>query len=67
MKTTFNEFKGCFSIDFEAETVADAAFIARLKLNGIKELRGIHANAYKDGTVFGSVIIGKRKQQITGI
>lgn len=62
MKSKLVEHGTSFMIEFEAETVADAAIITRFKLNGIKEIIGINASAFQDGTFFGSVYIGKRKQ-----
>lgn len=56
------EHVGCFSMDMRAETVAEAAQLARLKMNGTKEMRGIYAYADKDGTFSGSVVIGKSKK-----
>mgnify|MGYP001214759683 FL=1 len=56
------EYDGCFSMDMRAETVAEAAQLARLKMNGTKEMRGIYVYADKDGTFSGSVVIGKSKK-----
>ena len=62
MKVNVEEYDGCFSIDFEPETISDTVMLVRMKLNGIKEVRNITAYAWKDGTITGSVVIGKRKQ-----
>lgn len=62
MQINFEEHDGCFAFKMTPETVADTAKIARLKINGTKNIRGIYASFYKDGTVSGSVVIGKRRQ-----
>jgi hypothetical protein len=49
------------------ENVKDAAALVRLKMNGIKEVRGIYAGCYEDGTISGSVVIGKRKQSDSSV
>jgi len=62
MKIELHEYSGCFSFDMVAETVADASLLARLKMNGKKEVRGIYASAYDDGTFTGTINIGKARQ-----
>ena len=49
-------------MDMKAETVAEAAQLARLKMNGTKEMRGIYVYADKDGTFSGSGVIRKAKK-----
>ena len=61
MKVKVEEFDGCFSIDMEPETVAEAAILLRVAINGKKEVRGIYCSAYTDLTMSASVVIGKRK------
>lgn len=59
MKIAFMEHDGCFSLDLTAETVQDAAHLARLGLTAKKEVRLIHAYPDGDGTFTASVVIGK--------
>lgn len=44
------------------ESIEDYALLARLAINGTKEVRSIHVSAYTDLTMYGAVVIGKRKQ-----
>jgi len=67
MKVELNEYDGCFKIALTAETVADAATLARMSANRTTELRSCGANAYKDGTFCGHVVIGKRKNNTSTI
>ena len=62
MKVNVYEFYGCFSFDLFPDSVEDAAMLVRMKLNGTKELRGIHVDCGKDSIMRGSVVIGKRKE-----
>lgn len=59
MKVKATEFDGCHSFELEAETLADAAFLVRMGMNSTPELRSLGADAYKDGTIFGYIVIGK--------
>lgn len=61
MKVELNEYDGCFEIALTAETVADAAKLARMSANRTTKLRSCGADAYQDGTFCGYVVIGKRK------
>lgn len=67
MKITIREHARCFAIDYEAETVADAALIARMNANGTKEVRSIYAFANESGTFTGSLVIGKMKQEYSSL
>jgi hypothetical protein len=62
MKVQIEEYGAVFSFNFEPESIADAAMLVRLKLNGTKELKGIWVTAHEKGTIEGSISIGKRKQ-----
>lgn len=61
MKVEFKEHGGCFAFELEPETMADAAQLARLAVNGTKEVRSISVNAYRDLTMSGTVVLGKLK------
>ena len=52
---------GCFSVEFKAETIADAALLSRMAVNATKEIRNLNAYAHNDGTFSGSIVIGKAK------
>lgn len=67
MKVELNEYDGCYEIALTAETVADAAKLARMSANRTTELRSCGADAYKDGTFYGHVVIGKRKNDTSAI
>ena len=67
MKVKVFEFDGCFSFDLFPESVEDAVILVRVKLNGIKEVRGIHVDCTKNLMMYGSVVIGKRKEVKTSL
>ena len=60
MKSTMYEHDGSFEFTFEAESVADAAMLARFALNATKDIQYLDATAYKDGTFTGYLRLGKR-------
>jgi hypothetical protein len=51
MKVQIEEYGAVFSFNFEPESIADAAMLVRLKLNGTKELKGIWVTAHEKGTI----------------
>jgi hypothetical protein len=61
VKVEICEHDACFSIDLTAESVADAAILARMSMNRTTELRSCEADAFKDGVFGGYIVIGKRK------
>ena len=67
MKVEMDEYDGCFRISFTAETVEDAAKLSRMAVNRTTELRSCSADAYKDGTFYGHIIIGKRRDSTSTI
>jgi len=67
MKITMTEFDGCFSFDMVAETVEDAALLARFAVNRTTEALHVSSNAYQDGTFTGELVIGKAKNATTEI
>ena len=67
MKVELHEYKGCYEIALTAESVADAAKLARLSTNRTTELRACGADAFNDGTFCGHVVIGKRKNNTSAI
>ena len=62
MKVNVNEHGGCFSINLEPETIAEAALLIRLGINGTKEVRSLSAYASGDNTISACVVIGKHKK-----
>ena len=62
MKVNAVEFEGCYSLELIAETIEDAAFLVRMGMDSTRELRSVGTNVYKDNTVRGHVVVGKRKQ-----
>ena len=62
MKIRLAEHGGCFSFEMEAETLADAAQLARLAVNGVKQVRGIYVHARTDLTMDATVVIAKRRR-----
>lgn len=67
MKISFNEYGGCFEVAMTAETVQEAALLARFGINGTKEVRSIGAHAFLDGTFTAHVVIGKRRNHQSAI
>lgn len=66
MKITLSEYDSCFSLDFVAETLEDAAKMSRMAQNCTRELRGVET--YVDKTAFNSsIIIGKSKKATSRI
>lgn len=60
MKVELNEHDGCFEIALVAETVSDASKLARMSINSKAELRWCGADAHRNGTFGGTIIVGKR-------
>jgi len=67
MKLKLIEYDGYFSLDCEAETVADAALLVRMAVNANKEIRYIDTCANKDGTISADLTIAKRRKQTSSI
>lgn len=61
MKVVTTEQLGCFSIDLEAETIEEAAFITRLGMNGTK-LRCLWAFTNDNGSFSAAVVIAKHRR-----
>ena len=61
MKSELTEHGECFEVSFTPETIEEAATIIRMGMNGVKEVRSYSANVYKDHTISGYIVIGKRK------
>mgnify|MGYP000849189897 CR=1 FL=1 len=62
MKIYMTENEGCFAFDMTAETMADAALLARFSNNVTNEVRSATTNAHKDGTFTGYCVLGKRRR-----
>lgn len=62
MKVEVVEQVGSFGIEMIAETLAEGALLVRFGLNRTTELRNASARAYQDGGIYGSIVLGKRKQ-----
>ena len=62
MKTKLVECNGCFSADFTAETVGEAALLTRLGMNSTSKLRACSAYAYTDGTFTAHIVVAKHRR-----
>lgn len=62
-----SEYEGCFSFEMQAETVADAALLARFAANRTVEVRHANADATQDGSFWGHLVIGKAKNSTSRI
>lgn len=62
MTITFTEHEGCFSFNLAAETMQDAALIARFAINATSEIRHLSGIANQDGTFTGGLVIAKHKR-----
>lgn len=62
MKLLYCEDEACFALDFDAETLEDAAFLVRLGMNSTNELRSLQSCVNQKGGFASSVVIAKRKQ-----
>lgn len=48
MKTTITENDRCYFMEIAAETMAEAAMLARMSINSTKELRCVDTHALSD-------------------
>lgn len=62
MKIELTEHEHCFGIDLTPESMEDQVLLARLAVNGTKEIRALSVYANKDLTMSASVVIGKRRK-----
>lgn len=62
MKLNLIEHEGCFEVNMEAETLADAAQIVRFGSGALQKINSLGATAYKDGAVSGHLVIAKSKK-----
>lgn len=62
MRTTITELDGCFSFDFVAETLEEAATLVRFGMNSLKEPRYKAAAMPKNGYANASIVFGKNKR-----
>lgn len=67
MKITMNEYEKSFSFSMEAETMADAALLARYAINVTSEVMAAESYANTDGTVAGYCVLGKRRKATSTI
>lgn len=61
MKIIANEYDHAFEISIDAETVAEAALLARIGLNAVRRSITVDTTAYGDGTVTTAIWAIKRK------
>jgi hypothetical protein len=61
MKIILSDYGHCFSIDMEAENLADAAMLVNFSLNSTKEIRSKNAS-FVDKGIIGYLVVGKRKE-----
>lgn len=67
MKTTITENDRCYFMEIAAETMAEAAMLARMSINSTKELRCVDTHALSDGTFHCQIAIGIRKSKSSEI
>lgn len=58
MKITFQEFAGCFSFDLIAESIPDAALLARAAMN----TKNVTTSFSREGAVTASVVFQKPRE-----
>jgi len=61
MKAEIEELEVCFSIKLEPEDMDDQIKLVRLGFNHTKEIRSVYVGAYKDLSMGGAIVLGKRK------
>ncbi|MGN6555626.1 MAG: hypothetical protein ACTHLW_18110 [Verrucomicrobiota bacterium] len=62
MKAIFLEHEQCFTIEFEAENMQEAALLVRFGMNRTKEIRHASATVTKDGRFDAAIVFGKSKR-----
>ena len=62
MKIEFSEHDGCFAVDMSAETMEEAAKLARFGMNRTSEIRHCSAYVSAQGEFSASIIFGKSKR-----
>lgn len=62
MKSTFLEHDGCFAIEFESETMAEAALLVRFGMNSTAEIRHKSTAVERQGGFSTAVVIAKHKR-----
>ena len=66
MIATVQEFEGSFWLNLKAETIQDAAFIARAGINGIKKV-SVSSDVYTDGKFCMSVRVRSRRHKTSSL
>ena len=61
MKSTIQEFDGCFVFNFEAETAKESSMLARLALNSTTKIDFSETTFGSDGTIKNRTRIRRRK------
>lgn len=61
MKIRMIEHSGCFCLDLTAETMEDAALLARFGSNSTSEIRHRSTSAHADGNFTTALVFGKGK------
>lgn len=67
MQIQLIENGGCFSVEFKAETMQDAALLVRLAKNGTREVRCLDTYAHADGAFTGHIVIGKDRRESSSV
>ena len=62
MKLKFDEYEGCFSIELEAESLADAAFLVRMGMNTTQEIRVCGTTVMQNGDFYGHLVLAKNRR-----
>jgi hypothetical protein len=63
MKISFHEYNEAFSVQLEAENMADAAKLTRFGLNATKERIYMNTQVNSDNTFSAYISLGKRKRR----
>ena len=67
MKTSITEYEHTFYIEFHPETLEDAIFLVRMKLNVTKERMVFDTTVFEDLKMYSYLSLSKRSVSFTGI
>lgn len=62
MKILMSEHPGCFALDFEAETMAEAALLVRFGMNRTSQITSHGVAVAHDGSFAGHLVFAKSKR-----
>lgn len=67
MKAKLIEHSSCFEILLNPETMEEAAQVIRFGINGKKELVRFSADAHRDFSISGYLLVGKRSRESSAV